>query len=184
MKDISKLIAPFRPAKGPPPGALVPFLRWALSGSFAVTGASALVSVAAGVLEVLSALILGRVIDTALAAEPGGFFAGNMGLLLGVAAFFVILRPIVMGLSGLMQSVVLSPSIYTLVLSRLHRHTLGQAVSFFDNDFAGRIAQKQMQAARATTDLTVDTIQTVFFALASLIGSAFLLLTIDTPPGC
>jgi ATP-binding cassette subfamily B protein len=180
MKDISKLIAPFRPAKGPPPGALVPFLRWALSGSFAVTGASALVSVAAGVLEVLSALILGRVIDTALAAEPGGFFAGNMGLLLGVAAFFVILRPIVMGLSGLMQSVVLSPSIYTLVLSRLHRHTLGQAVSFFDNDFAGRIAQKQMQAARATTDLTVDTIQTVFFALASLIGSAFLLLTIDT----
>ncbi|WP_341212663.1 ABC transporter ATP-binding protein [uncultured Limimaricola sp.] len=180
MKDISKLIAPFRPAIGPPPGALVPFLRWALSGSFAVTGASALVSVAAGVLEVLSALILGRVIDTALAAEPGGFFAGNMGLLLGVAAFFVILRPIVMGLSGLLQSVVLSPSIYTLVLSRLHRHTLGQAVSFFDNDFAGRIAQKQMQAARATTDLTVDTIQTVFFALASLIGSAFLLLTIDT----
>ncbi|MCZ4261300.1 ABC transporter ATP-binding protein [Limimaricola sp. G21655-S1] len=179
MIDVSRLIAPFRPADGPPPATLWRFLRWALSGSFAVTGLSAVVSMSAGVLEVLSALILGWVIDAALAAEPEGFFAGNMGLLLGVAAFFVLLRPVVMGLSGLMQSVVLQPSIYTLVLSRLHRHTLGQAVSFFDNDFAGRIAQKQMQAARATTELTVDTIQTVFFALASLVGSALLLLTID-----
>ncbi len=180
MIDISRLIAPFRPAVGPPPATLWRFLRWALSGSFAVTGFGAALSMAAGVLEVLSALILGQVIDAALASDPDNFFSGNMGLLLGVTAFFILLRPVVMGLSGLMQSVVLSPSIYTLVLSRLHRHTLGQAVSFFDNDFAGRIAQKQMQAARATTDLTVDTIQTVFFALASLIGSALLLLTIDT----
>jgi ATP-binding cassette subfamily B protein len=177
---MKNLIAPFRAAEGPPPGTLLRFLRWALSGSFLVTGVSALVSVAAGVLEVLSALILGWVIDAALAGEAEGFFAGNAALLLGVAAFFVLLRPVVLGVSGLLQSVVLSPSIYTLVLSRLHRHTLGQAVSFFDNDFAGRIAQKQMQAARATTDLTVDTIQTVFFALASLVGSVLLLLTIDT----
>ena len=28
---------------------------------------------------------------------------------------------------------------------------MGQSVTFFDNDFAGRIAQKQMQVARATT---------------------------------
>ncbi len=179
MIDMSRWIAPFRPAIGPPPATLYAFLRWALSGSFLVTGLGALVSMAAGVLEVLSALILGHVIDTALAAGPDGFFVSNLWLLLAVGAFFVLLRPVVMGLSGVMQTVVLSPSIYTLVLSRLHRHTLGQAVSFFDNDFAGRIAQKQMQAARATTDLTVDMIQTVFFALASLVGSALLLLTID-----
>jgi ATP-binding cassette, subfamily B, bacterial len=55
-----------------------------------------------------------------------------------------------------------------LVLSRLHRWTLGQAVTFFDNDFAGRIAQKQMQTARAVTDVATETINTVAFALASV----------------
>jgi ATP-binding cassette subfamily B protein len=65
------------------------------------------------------------------------------------------------------------------VLSRLHRWTLGQAVTFFDNDFAGRIAQKQMQAARAVTDVVTEMINTVAFALASIIGSVIYLMVID-----
>ena len=59
------------------------------------------------------------------------------------------------------------------------RKMLRQSLSFFTDDFAGRIAQKQMQAARAATDLIVDMIHTVAFALASLLGSVILLFTID-----
>ena len=70
-----------------------------------------------------------------------------------------------------------------LVLSRLHRWTLGQAVTFFDNDFAGRIAQKQMQAARAVTDVATEVINTVCFALASVIGSAVFLVAVDGKVG-
>jgi ATP-binding cassette subfamily B protein len=66
-----------------------------------------------------------------------------------------------------------------MVLSRLHRWSLGQNVSFFDDDFAGRIAQKQMQAARAVTDVAVEMINVVSFALASLFGSILLLVAID-----
>mgnify|MGYP001824956724 FL=1 len=61
----------------------------------------------------------------------------------------------------------------------MHRWTLGQAVGFFDDDFAGRIAQKQMQAARAVTDVVSEFINVVAFALASLVGSILLLLAID-----
>ena len=53
---------------------------------------------------------------------------------------------------------------------------MGQAVTFFDNDFAGRIAQKQMQAARAVTDVATEMINVVAFALASVIGSVAFLL--------
>ncbi|SHF06063.1 ATP-binding cassette, subfamily B [Loktanella atrilutea] len=172
-------IDPNARADGPPPRTLLAFIRWALRGSFGAMGAGALISTLAGVLEVLAALILGRVIDSALASEPGVYFGENAWLLIGVAAFFILFRPLVLGLSGIMQSVVVAPAIYNLVLSRLHRHTLGQAVTFFDNDFAGRISQKQMQAARATTDLGVDTINTVFYALASVVGSIVLLTDID-----
>jgi ATP-binding cassette subfamily B protein len=52
-------------------------------------------------------------------------------------------------------------------------------VTFFDNDFAGRISQKQMQAARAVTDTATEVINTVCFALASVIGSVVFLLAID-----
>jgi ATP-binding cassette subfamily B protein len=65
------------------------------------------------------------------------------------------------------------------VQSRLHRWILGQNIGFFDDDFAGRIAQKEMQAARAVSDVVGETINVVFFALASLVGSVLLLTTIN-----
>ena len=179
MTGLSKLIDAFSPADGPPPHTFMAFMRWGFKGSFRYMALGGFVSALGGVIEVMSALILGLVIDAALASSADRFFDTNMMLLLGVAAFFVLLRPIVFGLSGLMQSVVLAPAIMNMIYSRLHRHTLGQSVQFFDDDFAGRIAQKQGQAARAATDLVVETIHTVIFAGASLIGSVMLMFTID-----
>ena len=179
MTDPSKLIDAFAPAIGPPPNTLMAFMRWGFKGSFRYMALGGFVSALGGVIEVMSALILGLVIDAALVSSADTFFSSNMMLLLGVAAFFVLLRPIVFGLSGLMQSVVLAPAIMNMIYSRLHRHTLGQSVQFFDDDFAGRIAQKQGQAARAATDLVIETIHTVIFAAASLIGSVMLMFTID-----
>ncbi|MBE0413114.1 ABC transporter ATP-binding protein [Yoonia sp.] len=176
---LARWIDPFAPAKGPPPQTLLAFLRWALRGSLGMVTLGGVISALAGTLEVLTALMLGWVIDAALASSTDAYFSDNVFLLIAVAAFFIILRPLVLGVSGIMQAVVVGPSLSNLILSRLHRHSLGQAVTFFDDDFAGRIAQKQMQAARATTDLMVDMIHTVAFALASLVGSIVLLLTVD-----
>ena len=181
--NVENWIDPHRPATQPPPSSLLAFLRWAMQGSFAAMSVGAVISVLAGVLEVASALILGMVIDAALASGATGFFDANLGLIVGVLLFFLVLRPIVLGISGVTQSVIIAPAIYNLVLSRLHRHSLGQSVRFFDDDFAGRIAQKQMQAARASTDLAVEMIHTVFFALSSLVGSVILLLSIDAWTG-
>jgi ATP-binding cassette subfamily B protein len=172
-------IDPFEPADGAPPQTLMAFLGWCLKGSGKVTILAGIVSAFAGTLEVATALMLGWVIDATLASTGDTYFSDNMILLLGVTVFFLILRPIILGISGVMQAVVVGPSLGNLILSRLHRHSLGQSVTFFDDDFAGRIAQKQMQAARAATDLVVDMIHTVAFALASLIGSVILLFTID-----
>jgi len=172
-------INPFQRAETSPPQTLMAFIRWCLRGSQKITSLGGLVSALAGTLEVLTALMLGMVIDAALSSAPDHYFSGNALLLVGVLVFFVVLRPIVLGFSGVMQAVVVGPALNNLVLGRLHRHSMGQSVTFFDDDFAGRIAQKQMQAARATTDLIVDMIHTVAFALASLLGSVILLFTID-----
>lgn len=176
-------IAPFQPAEGAPPTTLAAFMRWALKGSYVPIAAGSAVSVVSGLIEVASALMLGMVIDAALAGTTDGFFAENMGLILGVSAFFLLFRPAWLALAGVMQAVVLGPSISALILSRMHRYTLGQAVSFFDNDFAGRISQKQMQASRALTDIVIEFVHTVVFALASVIGSLVLVLALDWRAG-
>ena len=176
---IAGLIDAFLPADGPPPSRLWAFMRWALRGAWPVLAGAAGLSALAGVLEVFSALMLGKVIDAATTMEPGGFFGKNAMLLAVFVGFFVVLRPLIFAASSAANSVVVGPNVMPLVLSRLHRWTMGQAVTFFDNDFAGRIAQKQMQTARALTDVAVESINVVAFALASLVGSAVFLLAID-----
>lgn len=176
---IDTLIDAFRHADGPPPTALGAFFRWALQGSMPVLILAAAISAAAGTLEVVTALVLGAVIDAALNTGPAQFFSENWLTLSLFVGFFVLLRPITFGLSAAANSIVVMPNVMPLVLSRLNRWTLGQSVTFFDDDFAGRIAQKQMQTARAVTDVTSELINVVAFALASLIGSALLLTTID-----
>ena len=177
---ISNWIDSFRRADGPPPQTLWPFLRWCLSGAWPALWLAALCSAAAGALEAGTALILGRVIDATVSLGPDGFFSvSNFALVAGALAFFLVARPILFGLSAATNAIIVQPNVNPLVLSRLHRWTLGQSVSFFDDDFAGRIAQKQMQAARAVTDVVSEFINVVAFALASLVGSILLLLAID-----
>ena len=177
---IANWINAFRPADGPPPQTLGAFMRWCLSGAWPALWLAAFFSALAGTLEVGTALILGMVIDSAAELGPEGFFEPkNMALILGALAFFLIARPVLFGLSSASNSIIVQPNVNPLVLSRLHRWTLGQTVGFFDDDFAGRIAQKQMQAARAVTDVVSEIINVVTFALASLVGSVLLLLAID-----
>ena len=178
--NFANMIDSFRPADGPPPQALGAFMRWCLSGAWPAMWLAAGFSAVAGALEAGTALILGMVIDATVTLGPDGFFSvSNAWLIVGALAFFLIARPVLFGLSAATNSIIVQPSVNPLVLSRLHRWTLGQTVGFFDDDFAGRIAQKQMQCARAVTDVASEVINVVAFALASLFGSVLLLVAID-----
>ena len=172
-------IDPFAHADSPPPRSLRAFFGWALKGTWVPLSIGAAVAIVGGVLEVLAALILGNLIDAALANEPSEFFGNQTWLLIWSLVFFVVLRPVLFGANAFMQAVVIQPSLLNLTLSRLHRYTLGQSVTFFDDDFAGRIAQKEMQTATAVNDVVIETIQTVLFASASVLGALWMVTSID-----
>lgn len=177
---IETMIDAFRQADGPPPETFGPFMRWCLSGAWPALWLAAGISAVAGAMEAGTALILGMVIDAAVSSGPDQFFDGSNTLMIAAAiGFFLIARPLLSGLSAATNAIIVQPNVMPLVLSRLNRWTLGQSIGFFDDDFAGRIAQKQMQAARAVTDVTSEMINVVAFALASLLGSVLLLFAID-----
>lgn len=180
MKPIDKWIEPFRAADGPPPKTLRAFLGWCLTGAWPVLILAALLSAGAGMMEAGTAYILGVVVDTVVGSRPAEFVtSANIAMILLAVGFFIIVRPIMFALSSGANHVMVMPNVATLVQARLHRWSLGQSVSFFDDDFAGRIAQKQMQTARAVTDVVSESINVVAFALASLLGSFALLGAID-----
>ncbi|WP_179381255.1 ABC transporter ATP-binding protein [Jannaschia marina] len=171
-------IDPFDRAEGPPPRELRAFFRWCLAGAWPVILVAFAVSALAGVTEIVTAFLLGAVIDSAVAGTED-YFVRNAALLMLFVGFYLVLRPIIFGASAAFNGLTVTPSVYPLVQSRLHRWTMGQAVTFFDNDFAGRIATKQMQTARAVTEVTSELINVVAFTLSSVIGSALLLIAID-----
>ncbi|MDO5527829.1 MAG: ABC transporter ATP-binding protein [Paracoccus sp. (in: a-proteobacteria)] len=177
------LIDAFRPAEGPPPQRLLPFFAWSLQGAgrgLTVAGAAAALG---GIADVASAILLGMVVDAITGSGPGGLWPDHAPLIAGFVLFFLVVRPLIFGFSAASSSVIIGPNILPLVLSRLHRWTMGHAAEFFDNDFAGRIAQKQMQTARAVTDVATDLVNTVAFALASVIGAALFLVSVDAVGG-
>ena len=177
-RTFERLIDAFRPAEGPPPRTLLAFFRWALSGAWGGLGVAAFASALSGAAEVASATLLGWVVD-AVTQSGGRALVDHGWLIAAFVGFFLVLRPAIMGLSAASSNVIIGPNILPLVLSRLHRWTMGHAVTFFDNDFAGRIAQKQMQTARAVTDVASEMVNTGTFALSAVLGSALFLVTID-----
>ncbi len=176
IEHLGGLIDSRMEADGAPPATLVRFFRWALSGAWPMIFVAGVISAAAGASEVLSMYLLGKVVDIAASSNPIG---DSAWLLIGAVFLLMILRPAIMGLSASFQSVVLGPNLFALVVGRLHRWTLGQAVTFFDNDFAGRIAQKQMQVSRSLTEVVIETVNAILFSLATVIGTAVLILGVD-----
>lgn len=172
------MIDAFEPATGAPPPRLAAFFRWALRGTFPIIGVALIAAVLVGLSEVATAWMIGWSIDFAVAHGPTRLFLDNAGLFISMAVFFIIVRPALMGINAGFGSLSVGANLYPLILSRLHRHTIGQSLRFFDDDFAGRIAQKQQQTARAITDVVTEGLNVGGFAVANIIGATTLVAII------
>ncbi|MFY0595075.1 MAG: ABC transporter ATP-binding protein [Cognatishimia sp.] len=172
-------IDPFRRVDTPPPHHLMGFVRWALKGSFGLLALGIVFSSIAGTVDAIAAFLLGNLIDSVLASDPATVFIENAWVFIGFTAFFIVFRPLLFTTNLAVQNLVLQPNIAPMVNARLHRWAMGQSVSFFDNDFAGRIAQKQLQTSGAISDAAVEVVNTVVFALISVVAAAVLMAMVD-----
>ena len=169
----------YREVETAPPRKLWPFLAWCLDGAYFALLIAACASVSLGIIETYIAALLGYIIDVVIETAPNQLFVEHWPFLLTAIGFLTLVRPTSFFVSSYFQSMVVSPGVRTMVATRLHRWTLGHQKSYFDNDFAGRIAQKEVQASNAIADVTVEVISTVLFASASVLTSFFVLASID-----
>ena len=178
LQSFLSLIEAFQPAKGPPPQTLWPFFKWSLSGSERAVALGVVSNAVLGFSELVAAAFTGWAIDKAIATGPGDPVA-LWPLFLIAFLFFMIIRPALFASNSAVTNILLGPNVFPLVLSRINRHTLGQSMRFFEDDFAGRLSQKAIQTARALTDIVVEITDIVIYIIAIFIGSMFLLALID-----
>ena len=179
-KIFSRMINPFEKASGPPPNSFLPFILWSVKGAKKTILIATLASFSVGIAEAFGAIIIGWVIDTAITNEPSTFVKNNFLVLIAISIFFVIVRPILMTISAAINGIAMVPNLFPLTFIRLHRHTLGQSIKFFDDDFAGRLAQKQVQTATSISETFNEITNAFSFAMATLVASGFILGSVSS----
>ncbi len=165
--------------KDAPPRQLLPFLMdyaRPFRGVFIVTAALKMV---VAVVEVLLVWYVGRLVDLLAGGAPAEVMRDHGTEFLLAALAVLLLRPIISGIDVALLHNTILPNFGTLIRWRSHRHVLRQPVGWFENDFAGRIANRIMQTPPAAGDAVFQTFDAVAFAVTTLIGSVALLFDAD-----
>ncbi|MCC5987669.1 MAG: ABC transporter ATP-binding protein [Pararhodobacter sp.] len=162
-----------------PPRQLWPFLRQYAGPFRRVFILAAAMSVLVAFVEVGLLWYLGRVVDLLETTGPAGFWAAHGWELALAAAFILILRPLMQAFDvGLINNAIL-PNFGTIIRWRAHRHVLRQPVGWFENDFAGRIANRIMQTPPAAGEAVFQIFDALSFSIAYILGAAVLLAGAD-----
>ncbi|RAH99582.1 multidrug ABC transporter ATP-binding protein [Acuticoccus sediminis] len=158
-----------------PPSTLVAFLKWSLRDVRWTIALLAFFSLAVGATEGLTFYLVGGLVDRATEAGPERLFAEEWKWLLGILVIVVIGKPITTLGQSAMSSLAIGPGLNPMSIWRLHRHTLGQSMRFFEEDFTGRIAQKQTQTSNALTSVVIDSLSSLGMLGAYIVTITLLL---------
>jgi ATP-binding cassette subfamily B multidrug efflux pump len=180
FRAFENLVDPYVPyqASDAPPRRLWPIMREYSRPFRRVFAVTAIVSVAIALVELWLIDYLGRVVDL-LAGDPAQVWADHGGELVAVAVFILIGRPAVEALGVLLLNQAILPNYGTLIRWRAHRHVLRQSVGWFENDFAGRIANRIMQTPPAAGEAVFQLFDAVTYSTAYFIGAIVLLGAAD-----
>ncbi|MEP1518770.1 MULTISPECIES: ABC transporter ATP-binding protein [Rhodobacterales] len=161
-----------------PPTKLWPFLREYSKPFKTVFILTAIMSIVVAAVEVGLIYYMGRVVDV-LGGEPDQVWADYGTEFIVMAVFILVLRPVLQVLDVALLNNAILPNFGTLIRWRAHKHVLRQSVGWFENDFAGRIANRIMQTPPAAGEVVFQVFDAISFSLAYMIGAAILLSTSD-----
>jgi len=162
-----------------PPAGLLRFYRYFL-GQFRSGLAVKMTTTAVGSgLDAMLPVFFGIIVDFVGNTERGSMFTEHGGVLLAIAAL-VLARPFVWLLDILTEFHAVAPSLIDRVRWQSHWHVMRQSWTFFQNDFAGRIANKIMQSGDAIEQSFMQLIDAVWYAVV-FVAVALLVLGGQNP---
>ena len=129
---------------------------------------------AVALLDSLIPVFIGRIVTLITGSAPEHLFATYWPLLLAMAMVLLVLRPGAQMLQNILANQAIAANFSNLVRWQSHWHVVRQSWSFFQNDFAGRIANRVMQTGPSIRESLVALLTAVWYIL--VYGTSALLL--------
>ncbi|HEX2012871.1 MAG TPA: ABC transporter ATP-binding protein, partial [Roseateles sp.] len=147
-----RLVAPYPDTPPPqPPAGLLRFIWAATAGMRPLIFGLTLLTAGIGAFEALLFSMLGSVVDWLSAVPAEQLWTkekANLALLAGI----LVASPLLIALQAMSKYQGLSSNFPMRLRWNFHRHLLGQSMSFYSDEFAGRVSAKLMQTALAVRD--------------------------------
>jgi ATP-binding cassette subfamily B multidrug efflux pump len=174
----SRLNPTARPGSAPPAGLLAFYWHYArqargLFGAMFVTG------LLVALMDTLIPVFIGRIVALMEAPDRAAALQAALPSLLGMAALVLIGRPVALLLDSLVRNNAVVPGVTSLIRWQSHWHVVRQSWPFFQNDFAGRIANRVMQTSNAVRESVVSSIRAVWYIIVYGCSALFLMSTAD-----
>jgi ATP-binding cassette subfamily B multidrug efflux pump len=134
-------------------------------------------SLAVALIDTVIPVFIGRLVSLMEAADRRAALAAEWPLLVGMVALVLVVRPLVMLADVAIRHNAIIPGATSLIRWQSHWHVVRQSWPFFQNDFAGRIANRVMQTANALRESTMAGIRAVWYILVYGV-SAFVLMAL------
>jgi ATP-binding cassette subfamily B multidrug efflux pump len=180
FKYFEQLVDPF-PAADPrrSPRSVYRFCRQHVRGLEPYLVLVAVLSTVIAAVEVSLFSLTGRVVDLLATSEPGAVSAGEGRGLLGLALGILLAYPVLVGLQSLLLHQTLMGNFPMIVRWMAHRYLLRQSLSFFHDEFAGRVATRVMQTALAVRSTVIKLLDILMYVGVYFLSVLALFATID-----
>jgi ATP-binding cassette subfamily B multidrug efflux pump len=134
-------------------------------------------SLAVALLDTVIPLFIGRLVSLMEATDRQAAMAREWPMLAGMVALVLLVRPLALLADIAIRHNALIPGATSLIRWQSHWHVVRQGWPFFQNDFAGRIANRVMQTANALRESSMASIRSVWYiAVYGLSASALMVL--------
>ncbi|MDR2214265.1 MAG: ABC transporter ATP-binding protein/permease [Nevskiaceae bacterium] len=154
-----------------PPRSLYAFCRHYTRGLEWWLALMAVSTTGVALIEVGLYSYTGRLVDRLSGQTPAAFFSAEGHWLLWVAVVALLLMPAVNLLNSLVIHQTLLGNFPMRIRWRVHRYLLRQSMSYFQDEFAGRIATKLMQTSLAVRETVVKLLDVGNYVVVYLGGT-------------
>ncbi len=167
------------PAQTEPPAGLGAFYWHFARQAKGLFAALFAIGFAVALLDISIPVFIGKIVSLITNTKPEDVFTGAWPMLLGMAVVLVILRPAAFTTQHLLMNQAIAANVSNRIRWQAHWHVVRQSWAFFQNDFAGRIANRVMQTGPAIRETLVSLLTAVWFILIYGTSSLILLASAD-----
>src|SRR5262245_47156851 len=130
-------------------------------------------------LDSLIPVFIGRVVTLITSTPAEQMFERFWPLLLAMAVVLLLLRPLALTSQNMMANQAITANVSNMVRWQNHWHVVRQSWSFFQNDFAGRIANRVMQTGPAIRETLIALLTAVWYIMVYGTSAVILLASAD-----